>query len=164
MVQLGRAALASIALATIVISAAVADQLAIQIGRPVEVSCETQATQVAPTAEISAGTFRVRIDAIADAANGAAGTWTILNRADTHLGSLTERHGSPCKGGCPLYAPPDGKTIELWVPRRTTIDKAAPGELLTIAVIDTSTLKLKASTFLDQQIASLEQGTCKVGD
>ncbi len=141
---------------------ALAGAIALEPGKPVELRCETQATQLAPSAQVSAGAFRVRLEAMPGAADGASGSWTPVDRDDRHIGSLVERHRDACKTGCPLYAGAGGKTFELWVPRRTTIDKAAPGEMLTIAVIDRAALTLKASTFQDQQIASLEQGACKI--
>jgi len=141
---------------------ALADAFALVAGKPVELRCETQATQLAPTAQVSAGAFRVRLEAMPGAADGATGNWTPIDRDDRHTGSLVERHREACKAGCPLYTGAGGKTFELWVPRRTTIDKAAPGEMLTIAVVDHAALTLKASTFQDQQIASLEQGACKI--
>lgn len=137
-----------------------ADPTSIAPGAPLEIRCETQATQVAPEAKVSAGAFRVRLDAVAGAPDGAAGTWTPVVRDAAHSGTLAERHREACRAGCPLYIGAESKAFELWVPRRTTLDKTAPGETLTIAVIDSTTLKLKASTFLDQQIASLEQGDC----
>lgn len=141
-----------------------ADPLTLESGQPIEIRCETQATQVAPEAKISAGALKIRVErkpSAPDAVPAAAGTWTPLDRDPGHDGSLAERHREACKSGCPLYVGLDNKGLELWFPRRSTLDRMAPGELLTIAVIDATTLKLKASTFLDQQIASLEQGDCQ---
>jgi hypothetical protein len=152
----------SAALSLITPLIALADAIALVAGKPVDLRCETQATQLAPTAQVSAGAFRVRLEAMPGAADGATGNWKPIDRDDRHTGSLVERHREACKTGCPLYAGTGGKTFELWVPRRTTIDKAAPGEMLTIAVVDHAALTLKASTFQDQQIASLEQGACKI--
>lgn len=134
-------------------------------GARAEVSCETQATQVAPEAKISAGLLRIRLDLSAAteasaSGPGAPGSWIPLQHAPSHLASIAARHRDACQGGCPIYVGAGGTVLELWVPRRTTLDKTAPGETLTIAVIDLTTLKIKASTFLDQQIASLEQGSC----
>ena len=137
-----------------------ANPLALDPAQPLELVCETQATQVAPDARVTAGKLRLKLDTSVPAKDGAVGTWSPIDRDSTHLGSLAERHREACKDGCPLFTAKDGTLLELWTPRRTTIDKMSAGEALTVAVVDGATGKLKASTFLDQQIASLEQGDC----
>ncbi len=139
-----------------------AEPLKLDPAKPLELVCQTQATQVAPEARVTAGKFRVKLDASGTLKDGAAGIWQPVERDTTHLGSIAERHREACKDGCPMFTTTDGTAFELWVPRRTAIDQVAPGELLTVAVVNAATGKLKASTFLDQQIASLEQGDCEL--
>jgi hypothetical protein len=136
--------------------------LTVEAGKPFDLRCETQATQVVPDAKVSAGAFRVRVTA--PAVSGEAGSWMPIDRDTRHEGSLSARHAEGCKAGCPAYVTAgEGasiKSVELWAPRRTTMEKVEVTEPLTVAVIDATTWKLKASTFLDRGIASLEQGTC----
>lgn len=151
-------------------AAAAGEPVKLEAGGILEITCETQATQVAPEARVSSGSLKVRL--LRPSAQGggqsqadqqAAGTWTASLPGAPHAASIAQRHGDSCKSGCPLHIGSDGKVFELWVPRRVSLEQAAPGEMLTIAVIDAMSLKLKASTFLDRQIASLEQGDCRAG-
>lgn len=149
-------------------AAAAGEPVKLEAGGILDITCETQATQVAPEARVSSGSLKLRllrhaapVVGLSPSDQPAAGTWTASLSGTPHAASIAQRHAESCKSGCPLHIGGDGKAFELWVPRRVSLDQAAPGEMLTIAVIDATSLKLKASTFLDRQIASLEQGDCK---
>jgi len=142
---------------------------------PTTLICETQATEVAPDARVSSGRIVLTLTAAAatladgnpttaTAPDGATGRWTPSDIASGHDASLAARHRETCKAGCPVHGGVDGKPLELWAPRRAALDTAPAGERLTIAVVEVASGKFRASTFIDRQIAALEQGTCKTGE
>jgi hypothetical protein len=137
---------------------------------PTTLICETQATEVAPDARVSSGRFVVTLAAAdgntstATPPDGATGRWTPSDIAGGHDASLAARHRENCKAGCPVHGGIDGKPLELWAPRRAALDTAPAGERLTVAVVELASGKFRASTFIDRQIAALEQGTCKTGE
>jgi hypothetical protein len=138
-------------------AAALADPLVLAAGKPVDMSCDTQSVVVAPDAATSKGTFRIRLEA----KDSASGLWSLIDMAQAHTSSFVARQKDTCAQGC-LLAITAEKPFELWAPKR-----AAPGSLLateplTVATLDPVTLKLRASTFLDKDVAALEQGECKV--
>lgn len=139
---------------------AVAGEPLVAPGQIAEFDCETQATQVAPEAKVSAGSFRIRLLRPADLSEATAGTWTPVAHAPAHGATLALRHREICAAGCPLHVPGNGTGLELWAPRRTSLDKVGQGEALTIAVVDGTSMAIRASTFIDNAIASLEQGQC----
>ena len=153
----GIAALAAVTVLAWLPAPANADQLALAIGKPVDLSCETQSVVVAPEAATTKGSVRVRLEA----KDGASGSWSVLDLAAAHTASFAARHKDVCGAGCAISITP-GKPLELWAPQRAAPGTLPGGTALTLATIDLSTLKLRASTFLDKDIAALEQGECKV--
>ena len=134
-----------------------AEPIVLTVGKPVDLACETQSVVVAPEAATTKGTVRVRLEA----KDGASGIWSVLDLAAAHTASFAARHKDGCGAGCAL-AITAGKPLELWAPKRAAPGSLPGGAALTLATIDLTTLKLRASTFLDQDIAALEQGECKV--
>lgn len=133
--------------------------LSLDAGKPVVLSCETQAVVVAPEAATTKGTIQVRLTAVAGASVG--GTWATGDVAPQHTGSFAGRHKASCSIGCE-FALVKGTSFELWAPKKAAPAAMGAGEALTVAVIDGETLKLRASTFIDKEIAALEQGMCTV--
>lgn len=133
--------------------------LSLDADKPVVLSCETQAVVVAPEAATTKGTIQVRLTAVAGASVG--GTWAATEVATQHTGSFAGRHKAVCANGCE-FALVKGTSFELWAPKKAAPAAMGVGEALTVAVIDGETLKLRASTFIDKEIAALEQGTCVV--
>ncbi len=133
--------------------------LSLDAGKPVLLSCETQSVVVAPEAATTKGTIQVRLTAATGTSVG--GTWASGDVASQHTASFARRHKAVCETGCE-FAVVKGTSFELWAPKKAAPAAMGPGEALTVAVIDGETLKLKASTFIDKEIAALEQGTCTV--
>jgi hypothetical protein len=133
--------------------------LSLDAGKPVVLSCETQSVVVAPEAATTKGTIQVRLSAVAGASVG--GTWAAGDVASQHTASFAGRHKTVCANGCE-FAVVKGTSFELWAPKKAAPGSLGAGEPLTVVVIDGETLKLKASTFIDKEIAALEQGTCSV--
>lgn len=127
---------------------------------PVFWTCETHAVVVAPEAASSKGMFKLRTTAT----SGDGGTWTLLERAPSHTGSFTARHGDCEKGECAYSAAVNATRLELWAPRKVAPASLPKGEPLTVATLDLTTGKLRASSFIDNAIAALEQGTCKAAE
>lgn len=137
---------------------AASDPLVLATGKPIELDCDSQAVVVAPEAATTKGTLRVRLEAKEPLDTS---SWTVADIAIAHTGSFAARHKGGCAGGCTLTVAKDGP-FELWAPKRVSPGAMAPGEALSVATIDPATLKLRASTFIDKDIAALEQGECKV--
>lgn len=133
--------------------------LSLEAGKPVVLLCETQSVVVAPEAATTKGTIQVRLTAVAGATT--SGTWAAGEVATQHTASFAGRHKTVCADGCE-FALVKGTSFELWAPKKAALGSLGAGEALTVAVIDGETLKLKASTFIDKEIAALEQGTCTV--
>ena len=141
------------------VGSSLAAGLSLDANKPVVLSCETQSVVVAPEAATTKGTIQVRLSAVAGARVG--GTWASGEVAAQHSASFARRHKAVCDGGCE-FAVVKGTSFELWAPKKAAPGTLGAGEALTVAVIDGETLKLKASTFIDKEIAALEQGTCSV--
>jgi hypothetical protein len=139
-------------------SAAGAEPMSLQAGKPAVISCETSAVVVAPEAASTRGLVRMRLEAHA---GDATGQWTITDIAATHTASFAARHKEVCASGCALIIAP-GVPVQLWAPGRVAPASIAAGAPLTIATLDPATFKLKASTIIDNAIAALEQGECKI--
>ena len=133
--------------------------LSLDAGKPIVLSCETQSVVVAPEAATTKGSIQVRLTAVAGASMG--GTWATAEVAPQHTASFAGRHKAVCATGCE-FALVKGTSFELWAPKKAAPGSLGAGEALTVAVIDGETLKLRASTFIDKEIAALEQGTCAV--
>ena len=165
-------ALAVIVLGGVPLTWAAADPLTLESGKPVILVCETQSTVVAPEAASTKGALRVRLEVkdetVPDvtkpdpAKPDRTGTWSVVDLAASHTASFAARLKDACAPGCPLYLAKGGVAPELWAPKRAALGTLAPGEPLTVAAIDAMTLKLRASTFIDKDIAALEQGECRV--
>ena len=135
-----------------------ADPLKLEPGKPLTIACETQSVVVAPEAATSKGTLRLRLD---PKEPGTASVWTILDHDAAHSSSFAARHREGCAIGCPLENVTAPK-VELWAPKKSLPAAQTATEPLTIATLDIATLQLRASTFLANDIAALEQGTCAV--
>ena len=160
-------ALAVIVLGGVPLTWAAADPLTLESGKPVILVCETHSTVVAPEAASTKGALRVRLEVKDETAPDPAkpdrtGTWSVVDLAASHTASFAARLKDACAPGCPLYLAKGGVAPELWAPKRAALGTLAPGEPLTVAAIDAMTLKLRASTFIDKDIAALEQGECRV--
>ena len=155
-------ALAVIAFGGAPLTCAAAEPLTFEPGKPIILACETQSTVVAPEAASTKGALRVRLEVRDAASADRTGTWSVVDLAVSHSASFAARLKDACASGCPLYLAKGGVSPELWAPKRAALGTLAPGEPLTVAAIDPATLKLRASTFIDKEIAALEQGECKV--
>ncbi|MEQ1697573.1 MAG: hypothetical protein ABL901_17200 [Hyphomicrobiaceae bacterium] len=133
--------------------------LSLDTGKAVVLSCETQSVVVAPEAATTKGTIQVRLTAVAGATSG--GTWATAEVATQHSASFAGRHRALCVDGCE-FALVKGTSFELWAPKKAAPGSLGAGVALTVAVIDGATMKLRASTFIDKEIAALEHGTCSV--
>ena len=133
--------------------------LSLDAGKSIVLSCETQSVVVAPEAATTKGTIQVRLTAAAGISVG--GTWATAEVASQHTASFAGRHKAVCANGCE-FAVVKGTSFELWAPKKAAPAAMGAGEALTVAVIDGETLKLRASTFIDKEIAALEQGTCSL--
>jgi hypothetical protein len=144
------------------------DALAMVAGTPLELSCDTKSVVVAPEAKTTTGTVRLRLELKASSTGDGSltGAWAIIETTPAHTASFAAQQAIACKDGCPLTAtapagPDKPMRIELWAPRRAAIDGISPNVPLTVAALDTGARTLRVSTFLDKQIAALEQGECK---
>lgn len=143
------------------------EPLKLAINQPVEISCETKSVAVAPEAKTSAGMMRLKLEAKEASSTSVTGTWSILDKSAQHGASFAQLQAAPCKDGCPLHAlipaaSTDKTSVELWAPQRATLDGVPATTLLTVAALDLKTMSVRISSFLDKQIAVLEQGDCKV--
>jgi hypothetical protein len=143
------------------------ERLKLSVSEPIEITCETKSVAVAPEAKTSAGSLRLKLLPKDASATSVTGTWSILDASSQHAASFALLQATPCKEGCPLHAltPPsstDKTSVELWAPQRATLDGVPATTLLTVAALDLKALTLRVSSFLDKQIAVLEQGDCKV--
>ena len=138
--------------------AVLAEPLKFEPGKPLTISCETQAVVVAPEAATTKGVLRLRLD---PKEPGTASVWSVLDLDAAHSSSFAARHREGCATGCPLENV-TGPKVELWAPKKALPAAQPATESLTIATLDISTLQLRASTFLANDIAALEQGTCAV--
>jgi hypothetical protein len=136
--------------------AAAAEPLQLEAGRPVLLACTTHAVVVAPEAASTNGTFRIKLEA-----KDQASSWSVADVSAAHTGSLAARYKDACPSGCPLLVT-QGKPLELWAPLRVAPASMPAGQPLTLTTLKPETLKLSASTFIDNAIAALEQGECKV--
>ena len=140
-------------------TAARAEPLKLEAGKPVRLSCQTQSIVVkdnGPAPTRGAVTLRLEIKDPA-----AASTWTPVSADATHTGAFANTQKAACATGCPMTVPVNGEP-QLWAPAAKSIDKLGPDEVLLLAVIKSDTLTLKASTFRGQSIEALESGTCTV--
>ncbi len=163
---------AAIALAFVSASARAQEQakpelLALTVNQPVEITCETKSVAVAPEAKTSAGTLRLKLEPKDASSTSLAGSWIILESATPHTASFAQLQATACKDGCPLYAlipasNTDKSSVELWAPQRATLDGVPATTLLTVAALNLKAMTLRVSSFLDKQIAVLEQGDCRV--
>ncbi len=138
--------------------------LELEAGKPIFLSCQTHSTVVAPTAASTKGTIRVRLEVKETegqnlVATDRVGIWSVTSLDQAHTASLASRLKEACANGCALHVA-SGSSIELWAPKRGPISSVGVGEPLTIAVIDPVSLRIRASTFIDNGIAALEQGEC----
>jgi hypothetical protein len=143
------------------------EPLKLAINQPIEISCETKSVAVAPEAKTSAGTMRLKLEPKEASSTSITGTWSILESSAQHAASFAQLQAAPCKDGCPLHglilaASTDKSSVELWAPQRATLDGVPATTLLTVAALDLKTMSVRISSFLDKQIAVLEQGDCKV--
>lgn len=127
---------------------------------PVVWVCETHAVVVAPEAASSKGKFKLRTTA----ETPEAGSWAVFDRDAIHSGSFAARHGDCESGGCAYTLAANATRYELWAPRKVAPALLPKGDPLTVATLDLTTGRLRASSFIDNAIAALEQGTCKVGE
>jgi hypothetical protein len=140
-----------------------ADGIVLAVGTSIELTCETKAVAVVPEAKTTAGTLKLKIEAKDATDKGLSGTWLILDVAPQHSASFAVVQARSCREGCPLLMSPEATTrAELWAPRRAALDGISPNLPLTVAALDLTTKTLRVSTFLDKQIASLEQGECQL--
>ena len=137
-----------------------ADPLTLETGKPIILACTTHAVVVAPEAASTNGTFRITLTTRDQTGADHTGTWSVADVTAAHTGSLAARFKEVCAPGCPLNAS-DGKPIELWAPSRAALGSLPAGTTLTVAALKPDTLKLSASTFIDKDVAALEQGECK---
>jgi hypothetical protein len=137
------------------------------INQPVEISCDTKSVAVAPEAKTSAGRVRLKLEPKEASATSITGTWSIQESSPQHAASFAQLQADPCKDGCPLHAlipaaSTDKTSVELWAPQRATLDGVPATTLLTVAALDMKAMTVRISSFLDKQIAVLEQGDCRV--
>jgi hypothetical protein len=162
------AAALAVALASWFAPASADPALNLTIATPLDITCETKAVAVAPEAKTTAGTLRVRLNRTDDGTTGTmVGTWTVIETATRHSASFAALQSMACKDGCPLGTTPQADArppvkVELWAPRRATLDGISPNVALTVAALDLTAMTLRVSTFLDKQIAALEQGDCRI--
>jgi hypothetical protein len=165
--------LAAVVLALVSVTASAQDQhskqepLKLAINQPVEISCETKSVAVAPEAKTSAGKVRLKLEPKEASATSITGTWSIQESSPQHAASFAQLQASACKDGCPLHAllpgaSTDKSNVELWAPQRATLDGVPATTLLTVAALDLKAMTVRISSFLDKQIAVLEQGECRV--
>lgn len=141
-----------------------ATPLTIEANKPLELTCDTQSVVVAPEAATTKGRIRLRLEAKpAEQGSGLIGTWSVLDQAAEHTASFASHHKAACAVACELELT-KATAFQLWAPKRAAPGTLATGSELTVAVIDTQTLKLRASTFIDKDIAALEQGDCRVAE
>ena len=126
---------------------------------PVAWVCETHSVVVAPEAASSKGTFKLRTTP----ESGTAGTWAALELAESHKGSFVARY-PVCATACAYTATVNATRLELWAPKKVAPASLPAGEPMSVATLDLTTGSLRVSTFIDNAIAALEQGTCKAGD
>jgi hypothetical protein len=165
--------LAAVVLALVSVTASAQEQpsqqerLKLVINQPVEITCETKSVAVAPEAKTSAGMVRVKLEPKEASSTSITGTWAIQESSPQHGASFAQLQAAPCKDGCPLHAlipaaSTDKSSVELWAPQRATLDGVPATTLLTVAAIDLKAMTVRISSFLDKQIAVLEQGDCKL--
>ena len=121
--------------------------------------CETHAVVVAPEAASSKGTFKLRTTP----ESGEAGVWVSSDLQEAHKGSFLARHPG-CATGCGYSVTANATRFELWAPKKIAPSAMPKGEPMTVATLDLTTGRLRASSFIDNAIAALEQGTCKAGE
>lgn len=173
-VRAGVSVMAVIAAASVLLSSSVSAQepskqelLRLSVNQTIEISCETKSVAVAPEAKTSAGTLRIKLEPKEASSSSIMGTWFILEASPQHAASFAQLQATPCKDGCPLHAliptaSTDKTSVELWAPQRATLDGVPAATLLTVAALDLKAMTLRVSSFLDKQIAVLEQGDCRV--
>jgi hypothetical protein len=153
-------ALAAVLAATgLLTAAATAAPLAFELGKPLTLACQTHSTVVAPTAASTIGKLRLRLEAKDTNGSDRTGSWSVIDHDTAHTASLAARLKDGCATSCILHLG-NAAAPELWAPKRAALGAVGVGEPLTVAVIDPLTLKLRASTFIDKEIAALEQGDC----
>lgn len=138
-----------------------AEPLLLETGKPLLLACTTHAVVVAPEAASTNGTFRITLEAKEQSGAVGSGTWSVADVSAAHAGSLATRFKEICAAGCPLILP-DGKPAELWAPVRAAVGTVPAGQALMLATVKRDTSMLAASTFIDKDIAALEQGECQV--
>lgn len=138
-----------------------AESLVLEMGKTVLLACTTHAVVVAPEAASTNGTFRITLSAKDQTGADRTGTWSVADVTVAHTGSLAARFKDLCAAGCPLNAP-TGKPLELWAPVRAGLGSQPAGSALTLAALKPDTMKFSASTFIDKEVAALEQGECTV--
>ena len=126
---------------------------------PVAWVCETHAVVVAPEAASSKGVFKLRTTP----ESGEAGVWVSSDLQEAHKGSFLALHPG-CAKGCAYSVTANATRLELWAPKKVAPSGMPKGEPMTVATLDLTTGKLRASSFIDNAIAALEQGTCKAGE
>lgn len=131
-------------------------------GEAVALVCATQAVLVATgAANASNGSLQLRLERTSNP--GEDGRWKPVGDNGAHAASLGVMHAKTCADGCPFNIGKDDD-LQLWAPAPKGVDKLAPDELLSVAVIKSATGRLKASTFRGQQIEALESGSCQRAD
>lgn len=131
-------------------------------GEAVALVCATQAVLVATgAANASNGSLQLRLERTSNP--GEDGRWRPAGDNGAHAASLGVMHAKTCADGCPFNIGKDDD-LQLWAPAPKGVDKLAPDELLSVAVIKSATGQLKASTFRGQQIEALESGSCQRAD
>ncbi len=144
--------------AAVVLSLVVAASANSALARTPQVTtwtCQTQSVVVAPEAASSKGAFRMTTT-LSDTLD--SGSFSIADPDASHTASFAARH--LCRASCELLVA-KYPALELWLPSKQAPTAMPTGQPLTVAVLDTATGKLRASTIIDNAIAALEQGTCE---
>jgi putative ubiquitin-RnfH superfamily antitoxin RatB of RatAB toxin-antitoxin module len=155
-VKQGPALRLALAMTLLPLPALAAEPLTLVSGKPMELACTTRAVVLAPAEATTSGTIRLKLEAAA--AGEEAGRWSVLEVDGSHKGSFAGREQVRCANGCPIKS---GKRLELWAPRIADPKDLRADDALLVAAIDPATLKLNATTVIDNAVVALEQGDCR---
>ena len=134
--------------------------LVLALQKPIEIECRSKAVVVAENAAAATqGMIRLSLLLKDAAATPKSGSWKVVSSDPAHTGSFARALAITCQEACPLTQPSDDQ-VQLWAPAPKGVDKLAEKERLTLAVIKTKSLELRASTFEGQAIDALEEAVC----
>lgn len=119
-------------------------------------ACETQSTVVAPEAASSSGKIKLQTPA----APSANAVWRVVEGDQAHMASFVRLY-TACAAGCEAQMNASKPVFELWAPKKGPPSAMPAGVPLSVATLDPATGQIRVSTFVDNAIAALEQGTCQ---